>query len=766
MIGSDNMDEKVFFDRLKKEDYENLEKELIQDYRANRNLQSRYFLGICYSEQFEKREDAIRVFKELINTELSHPYMFVYLARWANGSLEKIKIINEGLNKFPTNKKLNIQLLYYLDNKKKEEQYQKLIELKIETFDCSIEMISYYFEKKKYSLALKILNSINKSEETKDTEFLKIVALYFSNGKIEKKKLDSFIVSDNNSLQGLIVKLVEILCEKEEHTITEMISRLPYSTEYEEPFLEMVNISDFNNSYFELDCLIFSLISEINEKELKRDLKRKLELISVILEFNWNEDIKSGKLKSAEKLIEDELKNNNDKLLFLKLMEILLRQRKYKKYFDTYIWALENLFFKIEDLDLNEFPDDEMNCIVEKVNKININDYNRNVYQKLIEDVIITLHGKSMHESIVKIADKMNYKRFDYLNFGFELAYSFSEMDRKKEAQLIYEEYLKKDPKNSAVLNNLGVIYENLRQYEKALKFYEKAEKISHSNRTVNNIKRCKSNIEELKIEKKLEEESLSAFNDESFWMISKLEHFYSHSDDDGNIVCSYKQLPNFLKCSPEKAQETINYMIEKKYVFRNKKHNYDTSSSVYKRNLLVSKKIIEMKKANDIITTFVSKTEGFTLKEFEEIQYLEVLNKIKTIRDRKIKNIFIRDYNELVFSYLSKQSKSVVLLSGTLMELLLLYVLGHNKIKTYKVGSKQDNKKIEEMNISEMLDVCEKEKILHSTPEKFIDGMKQFRNFIHPGKELREKVLEIDKTTVDLAIIIINWLILSIEFK
>ena len=68
-------------------------------------------------------------------------------------------------------------------------------------------------------------------------------------------------------------------------------------------------------------------------------------------------------------------------------------------------------------------------------------------------------------------------------------------------------------------------------------------------------------------------------------------------------------------------------------------------------------------------------------------------------------------------------------------------------------------------MDMSQMLDVCTSENLIHNTPQKFIDGIKFFRNYVHPGKELRE-TFEIDKQTVDLLMSIVRWLILAIDFN
>ena len=172
------------------------------------------------------------------------------------------------------------------------------------------------------------------------------------------------------------------------------------------------------------------------------------------------------------------------------------------------------------------------------------------------------------------------------------------------------------------------------------------------------------------------------------------------------------------------------------------------------------------MEKENKLISSFTNNLNGFTIDNLLSIEYLKILSKLNSIKKKKIKDIFIRDYNELVFNYLSNQQKTTILMSGTIIELLLLYILDKQKIIKYKVGTKQKEKKVTEMDITEMLEVCDKEQLIKNAPKKFMDGMKQFRNFIHPGKELREKTLDIDKSTVELSFNIVNWLILNIDLK
>lgn len=312
----------------------------------------------------------------------------------------------------------------------------------------------------------------------------------------------------------------------------------------------------------------------------------------------------------------------------------------------------------------------------------------------------------------------------------------------------------------------MGVIYEKEKNYKKALDCYTKSEKILHSDISSNNIIRCKELTVQLKKEKELENKALDYIEEENIWIVNRIRLFYDEADDNGNVICPYRRLSNIFKCSEEKGQDILKQMLEKGYLFRNTSHSYNTNASVYKINRNIKNHLDKLDKENKIISSFINNLDNFTTTALSNIEYSRVISKLNVIKKKDIKEIFIRDYNELVFNYLSNKQKTVVLMSGTLVELLLLYTLDKKKIIKYKVGPKQKEKKITEMDITEMLEVCSKENLIQNTPQKFMDGVKHFRNFIHPGKELREKTLELDKTTVELSFSIVNWLILNIDLK
>ena len=770
------MEKEKFYKMLNNKEYEELEKELKNEYSENKDLETKYQLGICYGEQFNKIENAKKVFKELMSTEFNPPYIYSFNAKHTSGNIEKQKIINEGIRNYPDSKMLNNQLLFYLESNEKEQHYKELDKKGILNIPSIMEMISYYFEREEFSKA----NNIFKDKKTdienaefnlEDIGLIRILSAYLSGEKIDLNEISSLIITDNNTIKGIILRLVEIDIVSKENIskAKELLRQVNYRSKYPEDFIELINFSDYTSSCFTISKILFDIVDKLILKFEDAEEQRKLRLIKSLHYLYWEEDdVKKSELRLIEKDLKEELKCTEKSELYKFLLDIYEKLKDNKKYFMTFIKAIENCGNKEKyTIGFCNFKELELDYVVDYIcNNIKVYSFNSNTYQKLIEAIIEELFKRKKYDVIVRITESIDFKKLDCLKFGFELAYSYKELKKDKESKKIYEEYMDKYPNSDATINNLGVIYEKEGNLKKALELYEKAEKICHDKIYTNNIKRCNSLIEEMKREEDKFSEALALFEKENIWVINELKLFYLDCDENNNVICSYKRLPSLLKCSDAKAQELLNMFLDKNYIFKNKNHNYNTNSNVYRINTAIYERIKQLEKENILVSNFTDNLNNFTIENLKNLDYMETQQKLSEIKNQRIKDIFIRDYNELVYNYLSNQSKTVVLMSGTIIELLLIYILQLNSISKYNVGSKGKNKKIEEMDISEMLEVCTSEKLIHNVPKKFIDGMKNFRNFVHPGKEIREKLLEIDKQTVDLLMSIVRWLILTLDLK
>lgn len=770
------MEKEKFYKMLNNKEYEELERKLKNEYSENRNLETKYQLGICYGEQFNKIENAKKVFKELMNTDFNPPYIYSFNAKHTRGNIENLKILNEGLRNYPDSRMLNNQLLFYLENNEKEQKYKELDKKDILNVPSIMEMISYYFEKEEFSKSSKIFK--DKKSDIENAEFnfediglIRILSTYLSGEKIDLNEISSLIITDNNTIKGIILRLVEIdiVSREDMSKAKELLKLVNYRSKYPEDFLELINFSDYTSSCFTIKKILFYIINKLILKFENDEEQRKLRLIKSLHYLYWEEDnIKKAELRTIEKDLKEEIKSTENSELYLFLLDIYEKLNDNKKYFMTFVNAIEICRNKEKcTIEFSNFKELELEYVADYIcNNIKIYNFNSNIYQELIESIIQELFKRNKYGVIIRITESIDFKQLDYLKFGFELAYSYKELKKDKEAKKIYEEYMDKYPNSDATINNLGVIYEKEGNLEKALELYEKAENICHNKIYTNNIERCNNLIEEMKKEEDKFSEALVLFEKENIWVINELKLFYLDCDENNNVICPYKRLPSLLKCSETKAQELLNKFLDKNYIFKNKNHNYNTNSNVYRINKAIYERIKQLEKENILVSNFTDNLNNFTIENLKNLDYIETQQKLSEIKNQKVKDIFIRDYNELVYNYLSNQSKTVVLMSGTIIELLLLYILELNSISKYNVGSKSKNKKIEEMDISEMLEVCTSEKLIHNAPKKFIDGMKNFRNFVHPGKEMREKLLEIDKQTVDLLMSIVRWLILTLDLK
>ena len=184
-------------------------------------------------------------------------------------------------------------------------------------------MIAFYFKKEEYEKAYLLIKELEITDNIvpkTDLEFLKILIPYLAKKEIDESAINSFIVVDNNTLQGLIVRLIEIDLKEDNVIATKLLEQLNYISQYENPFLEIVNFTDGNHSFFTIDNIFYTILNRLDGKFDNEIYKRKIKLISAFQKLVWEEDFTKQYLRQTQKLIEEELKNNNDKSLYSNLI--------------------------------------------------------------------------------------------------------------------------------------------------------------------------------------------------------------------------------------------------------------------------------------------------------------------------------------------------------------------------------------------------------------------------------------------------------------
>jgi len=142
--------------------------------------------------------------------------------------------------------------------------------------------------------------------------------------------------------------------------------------------------------------------------------------------------------------------------------------------------------------------------------------------------------------------------------------------------------------------------------------------------------------------------------------------------------------------------------------------------------------------------------TEGFRRLEQElknELSETETKLKIEKedfffVSDVKLKEIIQRDYEEVQKVRSVNAVKATIVLSGSLIEALLLDSLIKDEQKATTSIKAPPKKILSEWNLNELIIVARDLGIISSdAASRFIDPIRDFRNLIHPGKEKRSKM-------------------------
>ena len=132
---------------------------------------------------------------------------------------------------------------------------------------------------------------------------------------------------------------------------------------------------------------------------------------------------------------------------------------------------------------------------------------------------------------------------------------------------------------------------------------------------------------------------------------------------------------------------------------------------------------------------------KNIKLDYFEQIGYDDsLISKFSSIQDTGIRDILLRDLKECVIAIATGQAKNATIMAGSIIEALLYAKLTEKSITSYAVPTRSGttNKALKDMALADLLFVAEQERLITSNSIHLSHYVRDYRNFIHPAKEMR----------------------------
>lgn len=342
------------------------------------------------------------------------------------------------------------------------------------------------------------------------------------------------------------------------------------------------------------------------------------------------------------------------------------------------------------------------------------------------------------------------YEKADFIPPDFETAYSYQQIGNISAAADIYEILLSSPSlkNNTAILNNLSNIKKNNGEIETAFKLIKRARRIDPNDKIINiNYEVLSQIATDNKNKKDSFRSSLENLSRETEWAISKLLKFIDNVKKESSYVNGTIAIPQWkfkvlMSTDDSKATSLKDQWIQKGYILATS--NRDSNrTNIYEINPYLEAALNKIKPIK-INQQWFDGFENINQETLTAIDYFNLLTLIQKV-NKKYQSLMQRDFNELVFNYLTKNKKSTIILAGSFIELLFTYHCEKKKVKNIEYTTAKNKKtkiKLYNCKMHDFLDYF-KEQTTHSmskTIQPIGNIARIYRNFIHPGNELSSK--------------------------
>jgi tetratricopeptide (TPR) repeat protein len=358
-------------------------------------------------------------------------------------------------------------------------------------------------------------------------------------------------------------------------------------------------------------------------------------------------------------------------------------------------------------------------------------------------DLISELHDEKEFEKIVELYLSKFIQPKSYL-YTFEVAYALVNQNRESDAEPIYEYIVSIEPKNSAALNNLSNIKKGQGKIEEAFDLIERAYEIEQNDeivsRNYNNLNSKFREIEEINLNFKY---ALTYLEKENEFVIGKLKNFISNIKKekeyrDNKIPIPKWKFKMLMGTDEQKSISLLDQWLDKGYLKKtgNRGHYNELE---YEINPFLEN-ALENIKPTKINESWLSGINNLNIEQLEDLSYFEIEKRVNKVK-KSIRVILKRDVDELYVNLIMGNYKSVVIMAGSIVEVLLIYYCEKKKYSTiaYQRHNKTISKKIYESDLGDLITFIEQNKLLGNVLVHMANISRLYRNYVHPGKELRE---------------------------
>ncbi len=111
-------------------------------------------------------------------------------------------------------------------------------------------------------------------------------------------------------------------------------------------------------------------------------------------------------------------------------------------------------------------------------------------------------------------------------------------------------------------------------------------------------------------------------------------------------------------------------------------------------------------------------------------------------LHNSEFRNIIERDFSEIQRAFISECWKAVIILCGGAIEAVLADLLMANSVQAMASAKAPNQQDITRWGLSTLIEVCVDLKLVTQGVEKLSYPIREYRNLVHPGRELREKLV------------------------